>query len=242
MALKKSFRSRLRRSHTKRRFIRKNRILRSIPISKRIHTFRRLGAKTIIYITGAGAISSQGSPSTDSGFTLSSVLSDALTGCYQFGFSHNFQMVNVVQPTDLTQLFDRYKIVGVKYRVYYHCNDAAVQGLQVLPLVHYSMDTDDSAAPTNLETVQAKGDCKTKVLGNNQYIQAYIKPKVAIPVYRTGASNAYDVERSKWINSSYTDVQHYGIKFWLNQVYMASSNNTAITIEPVYYIRCMDSQ
>lgn len=242
MALsKKSFKPRSRR-YRRRRGMRKLKLMRSIPIAKRIHTFRRLGTKSIIYVTGAGAIGSTGYPATDTGLVFSSVSSDSLTGCYQFGLAHNFQLANVVQNSDFTNLYDRYKIVGVSYKLYYHCNDAPVSGLQVLPLVHYSTDNDDAVAPSVASEVSAKGDCKTKILGNRQYIKLWTRPKIAVPAYRSGATSAYDIEKAKWINSSYNDVQHYGVKMWLNQVYMASSNNTAITIEPIYYIQCMDSQ
>lgn len=211
-------------------------------IPERTHMFRRLGKKTIIYVSGAGTLGSAGSPSTDSGFSLTGTVGDSLTGCYQFGISHHFRLDSASNYTEFTNLFDRYKIVGVKYRIYYHCNDAPVSGLQVLPLVHYTVDTDDASAPTALVDIQDKGDCKTKILGNNQYIQVYIRPKIAGSVYRSGVTAAYDVEKAKWINASYPDVQHFGIKLWFNQVYMASSNNTAFTIEPLYYLACKDTQ
>lgn len=211
-------------------------------IPNRTHMFRRVGVKTMIYVTGAGTITYVGDPGLDSGITLSTVYSDTITNFYQFGWSHNFRLQNVLAPTDFTNLYDRYKIVGVKYRIFYHQNQAQVQGAQMLPLMHFSLDSDDSTAPGSLSAVSAKGDCKTKVLGNQQYIQMYIRPKVAGSLYQSGVTAAYDVEKSKWINSTYPAVEHYGIKTWLNNVYMAVGVNTAISIEPVYYIACKDSQ
>lgn len=214
--------------------------LTSIP--NRTHVFRRVGVKTLIYVNGVGSITSSGDPGADSGIQLSTVYTDTITNFYQFGWSHHFRLQNVLQSSDFTNLYDKYKIVGVKYRIYYHQNQASVQGAQMLPLMHYTLDSDDGVAPSNLSTISSKGDCKTKVLGSQQYIQMYIRPKVAGAVYQFGVSTAYDVEKSKWINSTYPAVEHYGVKTWVNNVYMAAGVNTAISIEPVYYIACKESQ
>lgn len=213
---------------------------RGLSLLSRSHLFKRLGVKTIVFINGIGSVSSQGSPSTDSGFSLSSVSSDALTGCYQFGWVHDFRMINVVQYNEFTNLFDRYKIVGINYKVMYQCNDAQVQGSQVLPIVHYAIDYDDATVPSVLTDISSKSNCRTKVLGNTQYVVQKIKPKVAGQIYQSAIATGYSVIKAPYINSTYSTVPHYGIKFWLNNVYMSSSNNTAITIEPEYIFACKD--
>lgn len=208
------------------------------PISQ-AHLFKRLGEKTIIYVNGAGTVAYSGS---DAGFAISSMSSDSLTGCYQFGWSHSFSLNNVVGNGDFTTLFDRYKIVAVKYKIMFQCNTAAVNGSQVLPILHYVKDEDDVTIPTSLSSINQKALCKVRVMGATTMISYYIKPKVAKAVYQSALLTAYSVDKAPYINSSYNSAPHYGIKAWMNQVYAVAANNTAITIEPVYYISCRDPQ
>lgn len=224
----------------KSKFAKATQWLRTIP--NRTHMFRRIGARTLIYANGVGSIAVSGTPFTDSGITLSSVSSDVLTGCYQFGWSHYFSLNNITTTSDFTSLFDRYKIVGVKYRIYYHQNSADVSGGQLLPMIQYSIDNDDAAAPSSIASITSRGDCKTKILGGQQYISLYIRPKVATTAFQSGVSSAYAVDKAKWINSAYPNVEHYGIKVWCNNVFLNSTNtNHAFSIEPVYYLAMRDT-
>jgi len=77
-------------------------------------------------------------------------------------------------------------------------------------------------------------------MGNTQYVVQKIKPKVAGQIYQSAIATGYSVIKAPYINSTYSTVPHYGIKFWLNNVYMSSTNNTAITIEPEYIFACKD--
>jgi len=225
-----------------RRSTRSKRTLKKTKIANLTHRFRRLGAKSIIYISGAGSVGSNGYPNNDTGLSVSSVAADTLTGCYQFGWSHEFKLANMVGSTEFTSLFDKYKITGIKYKIMYQCNDAAVQGSQVLPIIHYAVDSDDSSTPSTLGAVQERANCKSTVLGNTQVISFFFKPKVATMVYNGVASTGYAVSKSPYINSSYPSVPHYGVKIWMNNVYMVTSNNTAITVEPTYYLALRDPQ
>ena len=214
-------------------------------IALRPHTFIRLGMKSLIYLYNTGTsptLSSVGSPSTDSGLTLSSYASDSLTGCYQFGFSHFFRLSNVIQSSEFTALFDRYKIVGVRYKIMYMSNMSSVSGGTVLPVIHWTTDTDDADVPASLTTLQAKSSCKYKVFGNQQTIKTYIKPMVAENVYSSSISTGYSVKKAGWVNSVYPDVQHYGIKVWISNAYSPSGSQQAWTIEPEYILTFKDVQ
>lgn len=209
------------------------------PPANQPHLFKRLGQKIQMYVSAAGAIAYAG---TDSGFAISSMSADSLTGCYQFGWSHSFSLDNVVGYQDFTNLFDRYKIVAVKYKIMFQCNNAQVQGSQVLPILHYVKDEDDVAIPTALSSINQKALCKVKVLGATTMMSYYIKPKISKTIYNSALTSAYSVDKAPYINATYPSAPHYGIKAWVNQVYAVAANNTAITVEPVYYISCRDPQ
>lgn len=206
------------------------------------HRFKRLGAKSIIYVAGSGVIGTNGYPSNDTGLSLSAVSADSLTGCYQFGWSHDFRLINMSGSTEFTQLFDKYKITGIKYKIMYQCNDAQVAGSQVLPIIHYCVDSDDTTTPSNLGSVQERANTKVKVLGNTQTVSFFVRPKVAATLYQSAISSGYEVRKAPFINSSYPSIPHYGVKIWLNNVYMVTANNTAFTIEPTYYLALKDVQ
>jgi hypothetical protein len=225
-----------------RRYRRKARKTNIRAIVNKTHMFKRFGIKSIIFINGVGSISSAGQPSTDSGLTLSSVTADSLTGCYQFGWSHQFALINSLQYNEFTQLFDKYKIVAVKYKIMYQCNQAAVAGSSVLPIIHYVSDSDDAAVPITYTDVTAKSSCRSKVLGNTQVVTMTIKPHVADEIYQSALTTAYGVRKAPYINTQYPSVPHYGVKVWMNNVLMAASNNTAITVEPTYILALRDVQ
>lgn len=227
-------------TYKKRAYKRKAKLYRSIANST--HRFRRLGTKSIIYVAGAGTIGQNGHPSNDTGLSLSAVSADNLSACYQFGWSHDFRLVNAVGSTEFTTLFDKYKITGIKYKIMYQCNDAQVAGSQVLPIIHYAVDTDDSSTPASLTAVQERSNTKSKVFGNTQTISFFLRPKVAASLYQSSISTGYEVKKAPYINSSYASIPHYGVKVWMNNVYMVTANNTAITIEPTYYLALKDVQ
>lgn len=203
------------------------------------HAFKRLGQKTTVWVNGAGSITSS---TSDTGITFSSLTADNLAGCYQFGWSHNFQLGNVVGSTDFINFFDRYKISGIKYKIMFQSNTASVGGSSVLPIIHYCKDDDDATVPTALTDLNQKSNLKTRVLGSTTLISYYIKPAIAETVYQSGVASAYGVRRPMYINMTYPAVQHYGIKAWVNQVFATTANNVAITIEPEYYLVCRDPQ
>lgn len=227
-------------TYKKRAYKRKAKLYRAI--ANNTHRFRRNGTKSIIYVSGPGAVGSNGHPSNDTGLSLSAVSADNLTACYQFGWSHDFRLVNAVGSTEFTSLFDKYKITGIKYKIMYQCNDAQVAGSQVLPIIHYAVDTDDTSTPASLTAVQERSNVKTKVLGNTQTISFFLRPKVASSLYQSSISTGYAVTKAPYINSTYSSVPHYGVKVWMNNVYMVTANNTAITIEPTYYLALKDVQ
>lgn len=230
-------------SRTKRRFFRKmskalSKGKTSIP--NRVHMFKRMGQISRITVTGVGAIGNSGFDGNGSQF-LTGVTADSMANNYQFGASYVFKLSSVIDSGDFTQLYDKYKITGIKVRIMWQCNQAGVSGTAVLPILSYSVDHDDAALPSSLYQITTKGTSKVKVLGQRNYVDVYIRPKVAGALYQS-LLTGYSSVKAPFINSTYPDVQHYGLKFWLNNVYMAAGINNQFEIQPTYYIACKESQ
>lgn len=212
-----------------------------LPVSARTHVFRRAGQLMRITTTGTGGLSPGSYDGNGSQF-LTSVVADSMANCYQFGASYIFKLSSVVDPTDFTNLYDKYKILGVKLRIMMQSNSATVAGQSVLPIISYAADHDDAATPSNLYTITTKAGYKTKVLGvNKSYIDVYIKPKPAVAMYQ-GTFSGYGITGQPWCNSANPDIQHYGFKFWINNFYMPTNGMNQIEIQPTYYLALKESQ
>lgn len=165
-------------------------------------------------------------------------------GGYNFGAGMAFVLSNTVNSTELQALYDRYKINGVKVKIVPLSNTATIGSTQLIPTVMYSVETDDIAIPTALE-LQQKFNMKERRL--DKPISIYVRPKPADLIYNTAASNignAVPGSRNQYINMTYPDARHYGLKLFFRNVNLntTASTATAFRIETTYFISCRDPQ
>lgn len=164
---------------------------------------------------------------------------------YRFGAVSYFKLSNVLQSSDLTGLYDRYKINGIKVKIIPLSNMASTNGQGLIPTMVYHTDYDDAVTPTQDSDVRVKSGAKEVRLDRTRTI--YIKPKIADAILGASAGTAYSVPKAApYINMSYPDVPHYGLKMYFRDVNLnsatASSTNTCIRFETTYYISCKDPQ
>lgn len=211
------------------------------PASRRVHRFKRFGQPIILSNSANAPLL------TDTGGT-SSTITVALDdfGTQQVGWSSQFQLNACQEYQDFTQLFDRYKIVGVKLKFMYQANCVTnnTQGVPSapMPLITYSYDADDNNSPTNRTAVQVKQYAKEKLLNANRPFSVFYKPRISKLVYN-GITPAYTTSRPEWLDCSNSSVPHYGVKFWINN-WLADSgqSNSKLTIQPIYYLALRDTQ
>lgn len=173
--------------------------------------------------------------------SISAVGADSMSNTIQWGNSYLFKLSSVVDSGDFTNLYDRYKINGVRLKIMYQADSASVGGLGVLPIFNYCADYDDATVPSALNTVQTKLRARSVVLTANKPVSIYLKPKVATAMYQS-LLTGYAVTKAPFINSTYPDVQHYGLKTWINNFYAPAGANNQITIQATYYLSCKDPQ
>ena len=219
------------------------------------HLFKRMGQPIVIQNIGTAPPTI--APTT-TGFQIGSALAGNFPGTCDFPLSANFRLKDVQVPSDFTNLFDRYKLVGVKlkflYQMYTSSDQAdyssGVSGTLPLPIMDYSYDADDSEVPISRAEVQVKAYAKTKILTANSPWKTYYTPRVDKAVYNAGlVSTAFTSERACWIDCNNNDVQHYGFKAWISSfpwdttVYPGKQGGHGmLTIQPIYYIAMRDSQ
>lgn len=228
---------RTQRKGLKKRSVRKGRLVRSTrkPASSRVHLFKRLGTKTLIANNSIAGVTT-----TFGNIVTGSATSD--TFGYQFGAAMNFTLNSTDGASELTSLYDRYKISGVKIKIIPLSNVSGVGGLAFLPEVMVCPDYDDATAPTEAQMRQRGAKC----LRLDRVRSFFIKPKVAGMLYQTGspATPGYSVVKGGYINCSYPDVQHYGLKMFFKNVDLRSTSSvaTCFNIEQTYYLSMKDPQ
>lgn len=174
--------------------------------------------------------------------------SSVIVGSYTNGFAMVNRLNCLEAPTDFTNLFDRYKLNGVKVTFLNQVSEATAGGAQVLPLLTYAVDYDDLNPPTESQMRQ-KQDVKRKVLTANRPVSIYYKPKriqpAADPSSGTGLTNSV-VANAGWTNCDYSQVTHGGLKFYLSNLYGGTPATTTvqaqIDVVVQYYFSCRDPQ
>lgn len=163
---------------------------------------------------------------------------------YRFGAVSYFKLSNVLQSSDLTALYDRYKITGIKFKIIPLSNVASVNGQGLIPTMVYHTDYDDALTPTSDTDVRVKAGAKEVRLDRPRTI--FIKPKIADAILGASAGTAYSVpKKAPYINMAYPDVPHYGLKMYFRDVNLSASGssiNTCFRFETTYYVACKDPQ
>lgn len=219
------------------------------------HLFKRLGLPIEIRNQGT-------TPPTMSigglGFQIGVAAAGSNLFTSDFGIGGNFRLQDTLNFSEFQNLYDRYKIVGVKLKFMYQYATAQDQQnwntgsppVVPLPIIDYAYDADDSKIPTSRTEVQQKGYCKTRILTANSPWKTYYTPRVDKSVFASSLTNpAYTSEKACWIDCQNADVEHYGFKAWISSwpfdpaIFPAQQFHSGLlTIQPVYYIALKGTQ
>lgn len=236
---------RLRMNRRKRAYVRRVRagraLRRKIGMNLGIHRFKRLGTDLILSNdnTNAPVWTSQNA-------TLVQTPNYADDfGTYALGGAFRFMLNGLLEYNDFTQLFDRYKITGIKLKVMFQCNQSGTPGgtRAPLPLMTYAFDCDDANAPANGNIVRVKQYAKQRILNGSSSFNIFIKPRITKALYANALTAGYSSEAPTWIDATRADIEHYGLKFWINNWFADHDTSSyKLTITPTYYFSCKDTQ
>lgn len=235
---------------TKRKQVRRRRVARPrTRIASKTHLLKRHGEVIVVTnagTTGAPLLAADGAGSA----VFGTVIPSATFGpAYDVGMSLQFWLDSVLANSEITAMFDRYKITGVKLDVMYQQNTASSSGssASILPVLYSSYDFDDATPPSLASDVTTRGYVRTHVLNANRTFSIFLKPRMpqVVNVLRNEqilSVNATNV-RSQWIDSAVSDVPHYGVKFWLSNLPQNFSENATcqLRIQPTYYLALKDT-
>lgn len=143
------------------------------------------------------------------------------SNAYSFN-SQVFEIDNLPDYGDFTNLFDQYRINMIKYQWIPNRNvnvfatsdlstPLVTQYDQPIPIIYSFIDYDDSAVPASIDEFTERQNLRTARF--NRPHKRVWKPTVLVPTYRTGVNFGYSPKRKQWIDCANPDVPHYGLKW-----------------------------
>lgn len=148
----------------------------------------------------------------------------ASANLYDLAFSLKFRLDQIINSTDLTTLCDKYKILGAYVRIFYNNSNSSTGSLGGMPFVQYITDHDDAVVPASANALREKMGVKFKTFNNaSSYIGMMVRPTPTRQVFATGILSGYEIpSKPIWIDCANNNVEHYGIKGILSQVYLTA--------------------
>lgn len=163
------------------------------------------------------------------------------TGNYGIlGYGTAFTLSNLVNFSELTQLYDQYKIARVYLRFNYNSNPGASTlgtpdaglGLEML----ICNDYDDVNTPTYNELAQ-RSTTKRYRLTNNKPTRTWkLRPRVLNEVYRSSLTTHYNPMSAPFLDATAADVPHLGTK-WVLLNSMPSDVGVSVDVGMVVYCK-----
>ena len=100
------------------------------------------------------------------------------------------------------------------------------------PIVYAAIDYNNAAAPTSADEMKEYANVLTFPMYQPRTFK--IRPRIAIPVYRDNIGAAYIQQPKQWIDCSYADVPHYGLRVWVQSGQTRNAFRT--NVECTYYL------
>lgn len=233
---------------TKKKKLYKFNVRRRVPRPIRnIYKFKR----TTFTINGGTSTSSTGILSTGAyGLVVYKFLAGYADTQQYFSYGYNFQFQDITNNSEFTQLFDRYKLYGVSFKIFPYTNDpntgsaSAVGGINVL--IHSAYDKDDSSPPTaneaGIDVLRQYPSYRVQNMAGKRCFKKFIKlSSLTSEVNSAGTYQGNRVVKAGWTDCANITVPHYGLKMIME--FFSSSNvevHYAMKFEIKYYFCCAD--
>lgn len=126
--------------------------------------------------------------------------------------------MNMPNYTEFTSLFDQYKILSytIELRPRFNGRDAAYGAGTVadIPTIYYIYDKDDATAFTTPDQIMQCQKVYSRRLDKPVYITVKY-PTIADEIYSSALVTGYAPRKAPFIDCTYDQVAHYGIKFMI---------------------------
>lgn len=145
-----------------------------------------------------------------------------------------FRLSDLPAYTEFTNLFDRFRITGVKYRWVIN-RDPDTSDNRVFPVIRWVHDYDDSTSSGDYQVLSQYPRMKEFWFsGNRQTSRWYfMRPSTLDVGYESATLSSYEPSWKKLIDCASYDTPHYGIKYET----MQNMGGQSIYLEVKYYLR-----
>lgn len=225
------------------------RTLRRIGAPAMVHTFARPGERIVILqAPGGGTLTTNATSGGGMTFAGAAAAGDIINTNTHF-FSQKFQLNYVTNETELTNLYDNYRIKAVNLKIDLSFNSTPIVDIpnnvraNALPMLHYCIDQDDNDLPTSIEGILEFTKSRSVRLGDQSVLSALIpRAQGAVATTTTTTVVGSMLPANTWLDcKTAVAVPHYGIKYALENMPASLSNannqySWALYITPVYIL------
>lgn len=141
----------------------------------------------------------------------------------------SFSLNDVMNPSDFTNLFDRYKINRIKLTFYWMLNNSSnqapsattygtSQGQLTAPMISIIKNRYDTEHATTQNMFQENSQTvsfRLAPMGKKTYS---FKPNILAEAYRTSTSSSYQPKYDVWLDASDHTVPHYGLDIGIDKI------------------------
>uniref|UniRef100_UPI004047F021 hypothetical protein n=1 Tax=Orrella sp. TaxID=1921583 RepID=UPI004047F021 len=157
-----------------------------------------------------------------------------------------FSLADCLNHTNFTNMFDQYRINTVVVKFIPHMTEMVNKPYDdtttptsggTIPNLCVAVDRDDATVPASYNELKARS--KSRIVPATKPLTFKLRPSRLIATYDAGAANAYTVDVSKrWINSSSPNLNHFGLKYALED--SSPANAYIYEVEIMYYLSFKD--
>lgn len=256
MVKKRGYKKRGRGVQTRMVYKRRKRIGVTVPL--RVggkHYFKRTGnLLTTTYAAVAVGPAGQGpavslNPTEDGMYLVTGV--NAVSNSTFYSFAYQFDLGCLPDYTDFTNLFDQYKICGVRLKWnMFNTNSTttSASNQNIAGIIHSIVDYDDASVMTaSAVGIQAMREFESYRSQNlfdarkGSAFKRYVKPHIALAAYGGTVFTSYANKGPTWLDTATgSDIKHYGVKVIVELIAPLNNQNSYIWIKPeaTLYIAC----
>lgn len=149
--------------------------------------------------------------------------------------SMTFQLADLPGNADFTNLFDYYKITGVKLKFQLSLDpSAATYQNSLRPRMFYCVDNDDAANPFDTDELRQRGKTREWLLNPNKPLSIFLRPKYLNLVSYQTIQNGYQIAAQKWLDLGIPAVPHYGLKYVIEN--LNNEIGQTVLVDATYYL------
>lgn len=201
---------------------------------------RRCALANVVGTGSLGVVTT--SSSTNVILGTPTVAQSGISGYYDVPFAFVFQLGDLQGYTDLTAIADKYKIVKADI-IAQTTQNYGTSGALPPAFIEYVHDWDDPT-PADALTLCQKMGLKNKGFNSRGQIFMRTYPKVAQTIYSSPTSSYAVPGRPVYINSTYYNVPHYGLKGVIRNMLLSptTSSLNSITFDIKMTVHLKDLQ